>query len=78
MPYSGYALVGEAGPELVQLPAGSRVFPNGSPATQAASASAPQSPAGDSKGVTFVNTFNTNASAAQITAEQAWLWRLLG
>lgn len=77
MPYSGYALVGEAGPELVQLPAGSRVFPNGSTPTQAAMQQQTQQQ-GTTKQVVFNNTFNTNASAAQITAEQGWLLKLHG
>lgn len=77
MPHSGYALVGEAGPELVQMPGGSRVFPNGSPQTQnALQQQAPQQ--GTTKTVVFNNTFNTNADPARITAEQGWLLRLHG
>lgn len=78
MPYTGYALVGEAGPEIVQLPAGARVYPNGTTPSATQNSTSAASTASDGKSVTFVNTFNTNANAQQITGELAWMWRRLG
>lgn len=72
----GVALVGENGPELVNLPAGSQVIPNG-PTTAILDRSAqPLSALGSSGSgggnVTINQTFVTPASAQQIARETTW------
>ncbi len=61
MPHDGLAVVGEHGPELVALPGGSRVYPNGT---------APTSSGG---GNTYHNYFyGTNLTAKEVVDEQRW------
>lgn len=64
----GYAIVGERGPEIVNLPRGSDVFSNGESRNMVASSQTP------GKNITFNNTYNvygqTDVEQAQI--EQGW------
>jgi hypothetical protein len=60
MPRDGMALVGEKGPELVQLPGGSRVYPHGT------------DPGGRSGGLHIENFYAGTQSPAEIERELAW------
>lgn len=56
----GWGLVGEKGPEIVKLPSGSQVYPNGT---------------GPGGGPHISITANTNANASDIATEVGWVMR---
>jgi hypothetical protein len=74
MPSTGFAVVGERGPEVVKLPGGSQVYPNG----QAPAQSSQQSRGGNTINQSVIVQAQTNASPRQIAGEIGWQLRLMG